>query len=92
MMGISKKSPLIYTNLNKKEDKAMIDLTKISLEEANKIECALLMLKNEIKAEIRALDKASTYEDLSLKSRETIKSNANWWREVYALIFESETR
>ena len=70
----------------------MIDLTKITPEEANKIECALICLEKEIIAEIDALDKASTYEELPMESRKTLKNNANWWREVHTLIYKSERK
>ena len=68
----------------------MIDLTKITPEEANKIECALLCLEKEFIAEVEAFEKASTWEELPEKKRNIMKSNAEWWREVHALIFKTE--
>ena len=64
----------------------MIDLTKITRDEANKIECALLMLDSEIKNIIDSYEKASTYEELTEQTRKTMKSNAEWWREFYEMI------
>ena len=67
----------------------MIDLTKITTDEANKIEVALLCLKKEIIGKAEDFENASTREDLSEKSRNVMKSNAEWWREVHALLFET---
>ena len=68
----------------------MIDLTKITLEEANKIECGLLMLEKNILDNAKAYEEASTWEDLPEKSRNVMKSNAEWWRELHTLLFNTE--
>ena len=68
----------------------MIDLTKITPEEANKIECGLLMLEKEIVEKAEAFENASTWEDLPKKSRNTMKSNGEWWREFHTLLFKTE--
>ena len=68
----------------------MIDLTKITTDEANKIECALLCLEKEIIDKAEAFENASTWEDLPEKSRNVMRSNAEWWREVHALLFDTE--
>ena len=68
----------------------MIDLTKITPDEANKIECALLCLEKNITKAAEAYEEASSWEDLPEKSRNVMKSNAEWWREVHALLFETE--
>ena len=68
----------------------MIDLTKITREEANKIECALLCLEKEMIDKAQAFENASTWEDLSEKSRILMKSNAEWWSEVHTLLFKTE--
>ena len=68
----------------------MLDLTKITPDEANKIECALLGLEKEIIDKAEAFEVASTWEDLSENSRNVMKSNAEWWREVHALLFDTE--
>jgi hypothetical protein len=70
----------------------MIDLTKITPDEANKIECALLCLEKEIIGNAEAYEDASTWEDLPEKSRNVMKSNGEWWREIHALLFESKRR
>ena len=68
----------------------MLDLTRITPDEANKIECALLCLEKEITDKAEVFEEASTWEDLPQKSRNVMKSNAEWWREVHALLFETE--
>lgn len=70
----------------------MIDLMKITPEEANKIECALLYLKKNILDKAKAYEDASTWEDLPEKSRNVMKSNAEWWQEVHTLLFKTEQR
>ena len=68
----------------------MIDLTKITPDEANKIEFGLLMLEKEIIDKTKDFEEASNWEDLPEKSRNVIKSNGEWWREFHALLFKSE--
>ena len=68
----------------------MLDLTKITSEEANKIECALLMIEKEILDKAKAFENASTWEDLPEKSRNVMKSNAEWWYNVHDLLFNTE--
>ena len=68
----------------------MLDLTKITAEEANKIECALLCLEKEILDKAQAFEDAATWEDLPEKSRTVMKSNGEWWREVHALLFSTQ--
>ena len=68
----------------------MLDLTKITPDEANKIECALLCLEKEIIDKAEAFEVASTWEDLPEKRRNVMKSNGEWWREVHALLFDTE--
>ena len=68
----------------------MIDLTKITPDEEHKIECALLCLEKEIIDKAEAFEEASTWKDLPEKSRNVMKSNGEWWREVHALLFKSE--
>ena len=66
----------------------MIDLTKITPEQANKIECALLQLHTDVKKFIECYDELSKDEDLSAQTRATSKSNCEWWKAVYELIYE----
>ena len=70
----------------------MIDLTRITPDEANKIECALISLEKEIIDIAETFEDASTWEDFSEDTRNVMKSNGEWWREVHALLFESERR
>lgn len=64
----------------------MIDLTKITRDQANKIECALLMMDSHIKETIAAYEAAATYPELTEQARQTMKSNAEWWQEFYDMI------
>ena len=54
----------------------MIDLTKITLEQANKIECALLQIEDDFNDKIKAYTALSEDDTLSEKTRVTFKSNA----------------
>lgn len=63
---------------------------EITPEQANKIECALLQLEYEVAGNIGHWDMYADEELLDADMRETAKSNANWWREVYALIYGEE--
>ena len=65
----------------------MIDLTKITPEQANRIECALLMLETDIKDNINAHHQLANTEDLPMSTRKTMASNAKWWEEVHELIY-----
>ena len=65
----------------------MIDLTNITLEQANKIECALIMLETDIDEKITAYEKIALDEDFTNETRKTMTSNAEWWKEVKALIY-----
>lgn len=65
----------------------MIDLTKITPEQANKIEMALVLLENNVVANIEATVKLGKCEELSEKTRAIMTSNAEWWDEAYALIY-----
>ena len=65
----------------------MIDLTKITPEQANKIECALLQMEDNFKDKIDAYTNLSQDDTLSAKVRITCKCNAEWWKAVHALIY-----
>ena len=67
----------------------MKDLTKLTEAEANKLECALIMLEGEIRTVIRNYERIAEDDSLPDKSRETFKGNAEWWREVYEMIYET---
>lgn len=64
----------------------MFDVTKLTPEQASKIECALLMLTANIKDNISAYEKLAKSDFLDEKTRATSKSNAEWWAEVLAII------
>ena len=70
--------------------RGMIDLTKITPDEANKIECALNMLEERIFEIAQNFEELSKCVDLPINTRKTLKSNSEWWYEVYALIFKTE--
>ena len=66
----------------------MIDLTKITPEQANKIECALLQLESYV------IETMQSWQQLSA-DREFEKigaSNAQWWREVHELIYGKQNQ
>ena len=65
----------------------MIDLTRITSSEANKIECALIMLEKEIIEKEKAFAEAASWDILPEKSQNVMKSNAQWWKEIHELIF-----
>ena len=65
----------------------MIDLTKITADEANKIECALIQLEECFKERINSWSKISNDCCFTDKQRKVFASNAMWWGEVYGLIY-----
>ena len=65
----------------------MKDLRKLTLEESNKVECALIMLESAFKEEIEIAERLSECTELDEKTRATFRSNAEWWREVYNLLY-----
>lgn len=66
----------------------MIDLTKINADEANKIECALLQLHSDVRGFITAHEKLAQDESLTVGTRATMRSNCEWWKAVYELIYQ----
>ena len=68
----------------------MIDLTNITLDEANKIERLLIYFEKEILDNAKSFEEASTWEDLSKETRNIMKSSAEWWKEIHTLIYKSE--
>lgn len=68
----------------------MIDLTKLTFEEANKIECALLQLEHYVKDVIESWENISQDKTFSEDFRKTATSNVEWWNEVYRLIYNTE--
>lgn len=68
----------------------MIDLTKITFEQANKIECALYMMEETFIENIEVYRRLANDEGLSAKTRDTMKSNAEWWQGAHDLIYGKE--
>ena len=68
----------------------MIDLTKITAEQANRIECALLILEHDVREQIEAHRFLANDSDLLPSTRKTMASNAKWWEEVHELIYGKE--
>ena len=68
----------------------MIDLTSITLEQANKIECALIMLEDDIKKQIDGNKALANDMELSEGTRNNLKGTAQWWEEVHKLIYEGK--
>lgn len=65
----------------------MIDLTKITPEQASKIECALLQMENHVIDTMQSWSKLSTDTAFTEKARNNFASNAKWWRDVHELIY-----
>lgn len=65
----------------------MLDLTKITPEQANKIECALIMLESSVIEKIEGYELLIKDETYSASTLELMKSNMEWWREVYQLLY-----
>ena len=65
----------------------MIDLTKITAEQANKIECALLQMEKHCIENMRSWGTLATDTNFSADARANFASNAQWWREVHELIY-----
>ena len=68
----------------------MIDLTTLTPEQANKLECYLVMIEDDLKKTIDAHESIAKDLALSPKSRQTLASNAEWYKEVYQLIYQEE--
>lgn len=66
----------------------MIDLTKITADEANKIEVALLQLHGDVQDFIKAFDGLARDESLTVGTRASMRSNCEWWKAVYELIYQ----
>lgn len=68
----------------------MIDLTTLTPEQANKIECFLITCEVDIMETIKAHQVIADDHTLSPKLRETFASNAQWYRDLYHLIYQKE--
>lgn len=67
----------------------MINLTKVTEDQANKIEMVLNMMENHIKEQEQIFLSLVDNENFTEKTCETMRSNAEWWREAYELIFNN---
>lgn len=68
----------------------MKDLTTLTHEEANKLECMLLTLTSDIEKIIDTYDKLAEDSSFSEDTQRVMKSNAEWYRECYLLIYGKE--
>lgn len=68
----------------------MIDLTKLTPEQANKLEMYLITCEEDLVDSINTYERLSAMTDYSESIRAKFRSNANWYRELYQLIFEKE--
>lgn len=68
----------------------MIDLTKLTLDQANKIECFLVTCQDDIEHTIDSCDELAADQTLPENIRMTFASNAQWYRDLYHLIYEKE--
>lgn len=65
----------------------VIDCTKLTTEQANKIEMVLLSLQSRVYDQIIAYEKLAADTSLSQDVRNTMQSNAKWWFETYDFLF-----
>ena len=68
----------------------MKDLMKLTSDEANKLECALLMLHDTIHEYIGLYAKMAQDMDLKEKTRAVMQSNSEWWQEVYTMLYDEK--
>ena len=66
----------------------MIDLTNLTTEQANKIECVLLALEHEVKENIDGY-KELLDEDFPEKVRTTLRNTLAWWQDAHDLIYNN---
>ena len=65
----------------------MLDLTKITPEQANKIKGALILLESAVKEKIDGYELLIKSGRYSPETVELMKFNIEWWREVYTLLY-----
>lgn len=68
----------------------MKDLLTLTPAEANKIECLLLTLTSDIERHIDICEELANSETMLPAFRETMKGNAEWFRECYKLLYGKE--
>lgn len=70
----------------------MIDLTRITPEQANRIECALMMLEGAVKEQIDGNQALADDPSLPQTTRNNLMGTAQWWKELHALIYGKDDR
>ncbi len=65
----------------------VIDCTKLTVEQANKIEMVLLSLQSRVYDQIIAYEKLAADTSLSQEVRDTMQNNAEWWLKTYDFLF-----
>lgn len=73
--------------LNAMAGTSVIDCTKLTVEQSNKIEMVLLSLQSRVFDQIIAYEKLSADTSLSQEVRSTMQSNAEWWLNTYDFLF-----
>ena len=68
----------------------MIDLTTLTPEQANKLECFLITIEDDLKKTIEAHDTLSKDQSFLPDLRKTFASNCEWYKELYHLIYQKE--
>ena len=68
----------------------MKDLTKLTPEEAQRIETVLILLHRDFANHITAQERLSKDEDFCEEVRKTFASNAKWLKEIYLMIYETD--
>ena len=68
----------------------MIDLTKLTMEQANKLEMYLITCEEDIVDSITTYERLSEDPEFSDSIRAKFRSNSEWYKELYQLIFEKE--
>ena len=78
--------------LNAMAGTSVIDCTKLTVEQANKLEMVLLSLQSRVYDQIIAYEKLSADTSLTEEVRKTMYSNMQWWLEAYQLIYEKKEK
>ena len=68
----------------------MIDLTQITFEQANIIECVLSQMETRIYDNYECYEKLACDTTFSDTTRECMNRNAKWWLTAYQLIFGND--
>lgn len=68
----------------------MIDLTTLTPEQANKLECYLITIEDDLKKTIEAHDTLSKDQSFLPDLRQTFANNCQWYKDLYHLIYQKE--